>query len=221
MAKKVLMTDNKLSWIRDTTADDVKPSPERKPKAENLPGKKSVEEKSTKTVEEKSTKTKVATKEPVSKLAARHPAKHETAPKPNTPTKRPQSAPVQTKHMDTQPAEQQKVEQDKPLPHPSQDTHADIPPSYHAYSTPAGPTEESPMIVLAENKKQGKLLYYVSIVALLCVAIFFPERYSIFVFLGFIFIALIEISYRVGAQYHLLKTMSENLATLLKLLNKQ
>jgi hypothetical protein len=72
-----------------------------------------------------------------------------------------------------------------------------------------------------ENKISGKVLYLLSIAALICAAIFLPERYSMLVFLGFIFISIIVVSFRVAEQQRLIKSIKENRNSWLTLLHKK
>jgi hypothetical protein len=56
-----------------------------------------------------------------------------------------------------------------------------------------------------ENKKKSNRNYWIGLISLTLIAIFVPERYSILIFLGAIWIILFEISERLMTHYYYLK----------------
>jgi hypothetical protein len=212
MAKKPLISDNKLSWIKDTTVGEEKPSAGTIPETDDLPARKEVAK--------AKTKTKATAAEPGSKTAAQLPSKPGGAQKVAAKKKRPPRASRPTKPIDPARTE---LHETKPeaAPESKQEPTLGVPPSYQDYLWPRIAEEINPVIVQEKNRKQDMLVYLASIAALLAAAIFVPEPYGILVFLGFIFIALVEILFRMGNQYHLLKAISENLAGLLRLSNRK
>jgi hypothetical protein len=82
---------------------------------------------------------------------------------------------------------------------------------------PAGGPEQA---FFAAVKKPPTVHYWLSVIALICVAFTVPDRFATITFLGFIFVILMEISYRLAQQYLLNKETAENINTLLKALNK-
>jgi hypothetical protein len=257
MAKKLLTSDTKLDWIRDTRSGVNKSTLEKgSPKADKPAGKSTTKNTTTKKGlrAEPATKTKGTGKKAEVRKAVKSGM---TASKVASVKKRTGS--VKTSLVappPIKPIEKKTKERSKPRPVPKHealhealnDSQANASLSYQVFEEPVNLTEEtsipqeeisipmeeasmpveeastpieempllmdeipfSPEEVPAEKKILGKLLYLASIAALVCAAIFLPERYSMLVFLGFIFIALIEVSYRVGEQYHLLKSIAEN-----------
>ncbi|MDA8174449.1 MAG: hypothetical protein M0018_07660 [Nitrospiraceae bacterium] len=55
------------------------------------------------------------------------------------------------------------------------------------------------------KKKASDRNYWLGIISLILVAVFVPERYSILIFLGAIWVILFEISERLREQYYLHK----------------
>jgi hypothetical protein len=72
----------------------------------------------------------------------------------------------------------------------------------------------------ARPKRPGMVHYWLALVALICVAVTVPERYGALIFLGFIFVILIEISYRVGQHYYQARTNAEALRRILQSLRQ-
>jgi hypothetical protein len=71
------------------------------------------------------------------------------------------------------------------------------------------------------DKRPGKLYYALAIVTLMCVAVLVPQQYSVLIFLGFIFVILMEVSYRLTQQYYLNKSTSESMNRVLSQLDQQ
>jgi hypothetical protein len=69
---------------------------------------------------------------------------------------------------------------------------------------------------ILESKKSSNYNYWFSIVGFILVAAFVPERYSILVFLGGIWVILFEISDRLRVQYYFHKRNAESLEKLVE-----
>ncbi len=64
------------------------------------------------------------------------------------------------------------------------------------------------------NKKKSERNYWIQLIILSLVAIFVPERYSILIFLGSIWMMLFEISDRLRTQFYFHKDTAEGMARL-------
>jgi hypothetical protein len=221
MAKKLLISDNKLGWIRDTSSGISKSPVDKiivkteKPAAPSMTPKKSLPAETA--IEATGTEHRT---EPRKILKAKAASKMAHTPKRPLAAKTSLIAPPPIKPLDRMPPKQQKTE---PAPQPKtvHDSQADASLSYQTYEAALAPIEKKTSAPIAEtpltlkespteNNMPSKLRYLISVAALISAVMFLPERYSLFVFLGFIFIALIEVSYRLGKQYNLLKSISEN-----------
>ena len=69
---------------------------------------------------------------------------------------------------------------------------------------------------LRQNKKKSDRNYWIGLISLTLIAIFVPERYSILIFLGAIWMILFEISDRLRTHYYYLKQSAESLEILTK-----
>jgi len=221
MSKKLLISENKLGWIRDTSigidkspVDKIFVNPE-KPAAQSMVTKKSLPAETA----AKATGTGHRTE-------ARKTSKPKAASKPAHTPKPPLAAktslvmPPPIKPLDRMPPKQHKTE---PAPQPEAvlDSQANASLFYQMYEAAPAPIEkktsapiaEAPLTleeIPSEHNMPSKFRYLISVAALISAVMFLPERYSLFVFLGFIFIALLEVSYRLKKQYHLLKSISDN-----------
>jgi hypothetical protein len=231
MAKKLLISDTKLGWIRDTRSGADKSPGDKiitkteKPATKGTPSKKSLLPealiKATETIN-KTEARKPSTLKAPSKMA-RTP-KHSIAAKASMV----ESPPI--KPLDRTPGKRLKIElapqpekiELAPQPQIAHEPRATPSLFHQTYEAALTPIVEKPSMPIAEipftpkeapAEKQtlSKLPYLLSIVALISVAMLLPERYRAFVFLGSIFIALMEVSYRVRKQYRLLKSISESL----------
>ncbi|MBA4417451.1 MAG: hypothetical protein C0392_06035 [Syntrophus sp. (in: bacteria)] len=221
MAKKILLADTTLSWIKDTTTEDSRPKNKRPvkatpPRTERIPVKR-LDAAPIKAIKgQPIPPIKKQTVKPVEQPELKqHAVKQEALFVKTTPA-----------HPDSKPVEQP---ENKPLVQHTvrQELQKDINPEIHkvidesrynpTYATEIDETAETKQ---AGNKKQSMLRYWLSLAALICVAFTVPEPYKTRIFLGFILLILVEISYRVGEYYHQQKTISDNLAEIRKLLSE-
>lgn len=71
-------------------------------------------------------------------------------------------------------------------------------------------------------REPSKLHYWLSIVAMIIVAVSpVPDRYAIMIFLGFIFVLLMDISYRFRQQHYVNTVNAENTSQILRLLKEE
>jgi hypothetical protein len=230
MAKKLLISNTKLGWIRDTRSGADKSPGDKiivktdKPANQITTEKKSLLPealiKATETINKPEARRSSKPKAP-SKMARtpKHPIAGKTSMVESPPIKPLDRAPRRQQKIELAP-QPEKTELAPPLqiahdPHamPSlflQTYEAALAPIVEKPSVPIAEIPFTPKEAPAEDKTLSKLPYLLSIVALISVALLLPERYRIFVFLGFIFIALLEVSYRVRKQNRLLKSISEN-----------
>jgi hypothetical protein len=219
-----------LGWIRDTRSGSDKTPVDKiiieteKPAAQSRKAKKSL------LPEEL-----IKATETMNKPEARKPSKPKATSKIARTPKQPLAAktsmatPPLVKPLDSPPGKQQKIElapqPEKinlaPEPEIAHEPHAKASLFHQTYEAALAPIVKEPYVPVAESpftpkeiptesQTLSKLPYLLSIVALLSLAMLLPERYRIFVFLGFIFIALLEVSYRVRKQYRFLKSISES-----------
>jgi hypothetical protein len=232
MAKKLLISDNKLGWIRDTRSGvDKSPVDKIAIKTEKLATPSGTKKKSL------LPEALIKATETVHKAEARKPSKPKAASKIVHAPKRPLAvktslvAPPPIKPLDRTPQKRQKIEL-APQPETAHEPNTKASLFHQTYEAALVPIVEKPSIPIAEipltlkeapteNQTLSKLPYLLSIVALICAAMLLPERYRIFVFLVSIFIVLMGVLYRLGKQYRLLKSISESRSNQLPLTNKK
>jgi len=64
------------------------------------------------------------------------------------------------------------------------------------------------------SKRKSERNYWIHLISLTLVAVFVPERYSILIFLGAIWLMLFEISDRLREQFYLHKNTADGIAKL-------
>jgi hypothetical protein len=241
MAKKLLISDTKLGWIKDTRSGaDKSPGDKIIAKAEK-PAAQSTTAKNSLLPE-----ALIKATETVNRTEAKKPSKPKAASKIGRTPKHPLDvktslvASSPNKPLDRTPRKRQKIEPEPqleeielaPQPEIAHESQAKASLFHQTYEAALAPIVEKPAVPIAEipftpkealteEPTLNKLPYVLSIVALISVALLLPERYRIFVFLGFIFIALLEVSYRVRKQYCLLRSISESRNVWQSLLSKK
>ena len=203
MGNRPLIPDTRLSWIRDTTGEDTpdpKETPEPPPKPTGSKG------------------TKEHSARPVTETPKQQAPRHTPAP-----AARPET--IQAPRYEEEVAPPPKASPPPPPPprhevretarYASQSAHRDeiretARQAAHQAAAPAMPI-----------KKPSKYHYWIAVIALICVAVSVPERYSVLIFLGFIFVVLLEISYRLGQQHLLNRAAQENLNRILRALSQE
>ena len=199
MADKPLIADSKLSWIRDTTGSPAptRREPDEPPKQQHGAG------------------------------AKEHAAK--TEPKP------PRQAPAEQPPERTVSPEPPHVAR-RTAPQPERSTASQaFRPDMRQGGSQAGfhgfdqdmrqmsgyaPQPQGAPNIAPAPKKPGMIHYLLALVALICVTVAVPERYTVPIFLGFIFVILAEISYRLGQQYYLNRLNAENMNRILRSLDR-
>jgi hypothetical protein len=230
MAKKLLLSDTKLGWIRDTRGG-----------ADKLPEDKTIAKTAKPAVQAPVVKkgllpdALIRATEAANKTETPRTAKSKAAARKSGNSKRPSAAraalaetsPINP--IDKTTRKRQKIEPEPqiekielaPQPDIEHESKAKASLFHQTYEAALAPIVEKPAVPIAdipftpkeppsEHPMPSKLPYALSIAALISLALLMPERYRIFVFLGFIFVALLEVSYRVRKQHRLIKSISEN-----------
>ncbi len=198
MADKTLIADSKLSWIRDTTSGPAptKREPDEPPKQQHG-----------------------GTKEHAAKTEAKPPRQ----PPAEQPPERAESPEPPHAARRTAPQPERSTANQAFRPDMR---HGSAQAGLHGFDQDARqmsgyqPQPQGGPNVAPAPKKPGMIHYWLALVALACVAITVPERYTVPIFLGFIFVMLAEISYRLGQQYYLNRLNAENMNRILRSLDR-
>jgi hypothetical protein len=218
MGNRPLIPDNRLSWIRDTTADDTeaaKSKDDQAPKQEQ--GKPAREPQVNATTDNARQPEARYTPEPAPRREPAYSGRQEPDYYGNSsPSYEARQETRQTRQASERAFREDQTPTMRYMSEPLFREREDPPQPARQAAPQAGPERSAG----PGFKKPGRVHYWLSIVALICVAIAVPDRYSTLIFLGFIFIILMEISYRIGQQIYLNRVSAENMNTLLKSLTK-
>jgi hypothetical protein len=216
MGNRPLIPDDRLSWIKDTTADDPAAAKAKDDPAPKQQQGRPAREPQVNTATDHARQQEARyTSEPAARSEPAYSGRPEPDYHGNNP---PYEARQETRN--TRQASERAFREDQA---PTMRYMSE--PLFREREEPPQAVRQAPQAGTERSagpgfKKPGRVHYWLSIVALICVAVAVPDRYSTLIFLGFIFIILMEISYRIGQQIYLNRVSAENMNTLLKSLTK-